>query len=61
MSTADNWSWHKSSYSDGRGGDCVEVAEGPTTHVRDTQNRNLGHLSTEASEWTALLAAVRAK
>ncbi|GAA0987969.1 MULTISPECIES: DUF397 domain-containing protein [Nocardiopsis] len=61
MSTADNWSWHKSSHSDGGGGDCVEVAEGPTTHVRDTQNRNLGHLSTEASEWTALLAAVRAK
>ncbi|MFD3688807.1 DUF397 domain-containing protein [Nocardiopsis sp. NPDC058631] len=52
--------WHKSSYSGGNGGDCVEVSEGPTTRVRDTQNRDLGHLSTEASEWTALLAAVRA-
>jgi hypothetical protein len=51
--------WHKSSYSGGDGGNCVEVAEGPTTHVRDTQNRELGHLSAEASEWTALLAVVR--
>jgi hypothetical protein len=56
MSTGD---WHKSSFSDGGGGHCVEVAEGPTTHVRDTQNRELGYLSAEASEWTALLAAVR--
>ncbi|MER6626283.1 DUF397 domain-containing protein, partial [Streptomyces sp. NPDC000931] len=31
--------YHKSSYSDGTGGNCVEVSEGPTTHVRDTQNR----------------------
>jgi hypothetical protein len=51
--------WHKSSYSDGRGGNCVEVAEGPVTGIRDTQNRELGYLSAEASEWAALLAAVR--
>ncbi|MFC9086555.1 DUF397 domain-containing protein [Nocardiopsis dassonvillei] len=51
--------WHKSSYSDGRGGNCVEVAEGPVTGIRDTQNRQLGHLSAPAPEWTALLAAVR--
>ncbi|WP_082166858.1 DUF397 domain-containing protein [Nocardiopsis sp. RV163] len=51
--------WHKSSYSDGRGGNCVEVAEGSVTGIRDTQNRQLGHLSAPAPEWTALLAAVR--
>jgi hypothetical protein len=49
--------WHKSSYSP-NGGNCVEVAEGPTTHVRDTQNRDAGHLSVPGGEWVALLATV---
>ncbi|MES0835935.1 DUF397 domain-containing protein [Nocardiopsis tropica] len=53
--------WHKSSYSDGGGGDCVEVAEGPVTGVRDTRNRELGHLDVSVSEWTALLNAVRGR
>ncbi|WP_433697538.1 DUF397 domain-containing protein [Nocardiopsis sp. CA-288880] len=51
--------WHKSSYSDGGGGHCVEVSEGVTTLVRDTRNRELGHLHVPASEWTALLNTVR--
>jgi hypothetical protein len=51
--------WHKSSYSGGDGGNCVEVAEGPVTGIRDTQNRGLGHLTVPAPEWTALLNAVR--
>ncbi|XKK42276.1 DUF397 domain-containing protein [Nocardiopsis sp. ARC36] len=59
MSAVDKRSWHKSSYSAG-GGNCVEVAQGLVTGIRDTQNRDLGHLTTQASEWTALLAAVRA-
>ncbi|MFV2198482.1 DUF397 domain-containing protein [Nocardiopsis sp. LOL_012] len=50
--------WHKSSYS-GNTGHCVEVAEGATTAVRDTQNRELGHLDVPALEWTALLTSVR--
>lgn len=50
--------WHTASYSSGSG-NCVEVSEGSETLVRDTQNRELGYLSAEASEWTALLAAVR--
>ncbi|QVJ00288.1 DUF397 domain-containing protein [Nocardiopsis eucommiae] len=49
--------WHKSSYSGGNGGDCVEVAEGPVTRIRDTQNRDLGHLEAETGEWTAFLKA----
>ncbi|MEU2943851.1 DUF397 domain-containing protein [Nocardiopsis alba] len=50
--------WHKASYSGGSGS-CVEVAEGQTTGIRDTQNRNLGYLDLPASEWTALLSALR--
>ncbi|MFV2198335.1 DUF397 domain-containing protein [Nocardiopsis sp. LOL_012] len=50
--------WHKASYSSGSGS-CVEVSEGADALVRDTQNRDLGHLSAPAQEWVALLAAVR--
>ncbi|MEU3141736.1 DUF397 domain-containing protein [Nocardiopsis alba] len=51
--------WHKSSYSP-NGSNCVEVAEGPTTHIRDTQNRAQAELSVSSSEWTALLDTLRA-
>lgn len=51
--------WHKSSYSS-TGGNCVEARKSAVgAEVRDTQNRQLGHLSAPAPEWTALLAAVR--
>lgn len=46
--------WHKASYSQGAS-NCVEVAEGPATLVRDTQNRELGHLAFAGSEWAALV------
>ncbi|MEV6818539.1 DUF397 domain-containing protein [Nocardiopsis dassonvillei] len=49
--------WHKASYSSGSGS-CVEVHEGPTTGVRDTQNRHLGQLDVPAAEWTAWLKAI---
>ncbi|WP_444962158.1 DUF397 domain-containing protein [Nocardiopsis sp. M1B1] len=51
-------SWHKSSYSIAET-NCVEVAEGATTAVRDTQNRELGHLSFAATEWTALVDSLK--
>ncbi|MEC3891638.1 DUF397 domain-containing protein [Nocardiopsis alba] len=57
----EQWAWHTSSHSDGRGGDCVEVAEGCETHVRDTKNRESGHLSFPAVEWSALLRATSSK
>ncbi|MFC3997081.1 DUF397 domain-containing protein [Nocardiopsis sediminis] len=57
MSYARN-DWHKSSYSDGNGGNCIEVAEGRTTFVRDTQNRDLATLAFPSSEWRALLAEI---
>ncbi|MDA0563755.1 DUF397 domain-containing protein [Streptomonospora sp. S1-112] len=53
--------WRKSSYSNQKGGDCVEVADtAPVVLVRDTQNRHLGHLAFSANEWPAFLTAVKA-
>ncbi|MDE3719863.1 DUF397 domain-containing protein [Nocardiopsis sp. N85] len=52
--------WRKSSYSGNQGGDCVEVADTPAhVHVRDTQNRSLGHLTFPSSDWGALLSTLR--
>ncbi|TQN27760.1 uncharacterized protein DUF397 [Haloactinospora alba] len=59
MSTAEP-AWHKSSYSRADS-NCVEIAEGTTTAIRDTQNRQAGHLSFPASEWKAFLTEVRAE
>ncbi|GAA1086748.1 DUF397 domain-containing protein [Nocardiopsis metallicus] len=50
--------WHTASYSAERG-TCVEVAEGSTTGVRDTQNRELGALFFGAIEWQAFLDSAR--
>ncbi|MET9794753.1 DUF397 domain-containing protein [Nocardiopsis alba] len=50
--------WHKSSYSTANGS-CVEVSEGHTTHIRDTQHRAQAQLSVSGSEWNALLHALR--
>lgn len=51
-------SWHTASYSAERG-ECVEVAEGSTTGVRDTQNREHGALFFAADEWQAFLDSTR--
>ncbi|RKS09243.1 uncharacterized protein DUF397 [Nocardiopsis sp. Huas11] len=51
--------WHKSSFS-GSSANCVEVREHATgADVRDTRNRDAGHLSVPAAEWAALIAQVR--
>ncbi|MFD7364709.1 DUF397 domain-containing protein [Nocardiopsis alba] len=49
--------WHKSTYSTGAQ-NCVEVAEGPTTHIRDTQNRAQAELNLPAHEWAAFLTTL---
>ncbi|MFD6094678.1 DUF397 domain-containing protein [Nocardiopsis flavescens] len=56
-------SWEKSSYSNGEGGHCVEarLMPGQTAAVRDTQNRELGHLGFASREWTALLSTISTK
>jgi hypothetical protein len=52
--------FRKSSYSSGRQENCVEVAGVPTgASVRDTQNREAGHLTFPSSEWVAMLTASR--
>ncbi|WP_026118974.1 DUF397 domain-containing protein [Nocardiopsis ganjiahuensis] len=53
--------WKKSSYSNGEGGNCLEARgalAGSHVLVRDTQNRELGHLEAESAEWSAFLKAV---
>ena len=56
--------WRKSSYSNGTGGDCVEVADGHpgVVPVRDSkQGREAEHpvLLVRPPAWTAFLASVK--
>ncbi|MEU3017967.1 MULTISPECIES: DUF397 domain-containing protein [unclassified Nocardiopsis] len=50
--------FHKSSYSANEAA-CVEVAEGRSVLVRDTQNREAGHLTFASQEWAAMLSTAR--
>ncbi|MFW6640894.1 DUF397 domain-containing protein [Nocardiopsis algeriensis] len=50
--------WHTSSYSLEQG-ECVEVAEGPVTAMRDTKHRDLGMLTFPFTEWQAFLGSAR--
>ncbi|HEY3895015.1 MAG TPA: DUF397 domain-containing protein [Pseudonocardiaceae bacterium] len=54
--------WRKSSYSNGAGGDCVEVAdlEGGHYAVRDSKNPDGAVLTSATAEWSAFTAGVRA-
>ncbi|WP_017595571.1 DUF397 domain-containing protein [Nocardiopsis potens] len=52
--------FRKSSYSGARTEGCVEVADLPDgAAVRDTQNRNLGHIGFGGTEWQAFLRSVK--
>lgn len=52
--------WHKSSYSNQQGGDCLEVAATEQSILlRDTRHRHLGHLEFPTAEFTAFLAELR--
>ncbi|MGC9543258.1 DUF397 domain-containing protein [Streptomyces sp. UG1] len=53
--------WHKSSYSGGSGGDCLEVAVGHPTlvPVRDSKHPDGPKLIFRASAWSAFVEAVR--
>lgn len=53
--------WFKSSYSDGGGGQCVEVAVCPRTtaaaiHIRDSKNPAGGIVTVSGEAWAAFLA-----
>jgi len=55
--------WRKSSYSNGSGGDCVQVALGiaEVVAVRDSKNPDGLRLVFSHEEWRAFVAAVRAR
>jgi hypothetical protein len=64
MSTAPELSrveWVKSSYSDGNGGQCVEVARGlpGVVPVRDSKDPEGPALAFQADAWHAFVSAVR--
>ena len=57
--TTNDLIFRKSSYS-GTGNNCVEVADVPgASAVRDTQNRDAGHLLFPDAERAALLSTTR--
>jgi len=52
--------WRKSSYSGNVNQDCVEVAPLlPHVGVRDTKNRENGHLLIPARQWHAFVGSLR--
>ncbi|WP_432071117.1 DUF397 domain-containing protein [Streptomyces sp. AA1529] len=57
MSTVDDLSWFKSSYSGGEGDNCVEVAvESETVHVRDSKDTGIRPLAVSPTAWAAFTA-----
>jgi hypothetical protein len=51
--------WRKSTYSDGNGGQCVEVASDDAVLVRDTQDRHGVTLSVTAGAWQRFTTSLR--
>ncbi|HBF82719.1 MAG TPA: DUF397 domain-containing protein [Streptomyces sp.] len=52
--------WHKSSYSSGEGGECLEVATCPSTvHVRDSKDVTRPPLALAPKAWTAFIKFAR--
>jgi hypothetical protein len=61
MTDSGNGLWHKSSYSNGSGGNCVEVAAATDEiRVRDSKNPEGDALVFSATAWAAFIAEVRA-
>jgi hypothetical protein len=51
--------WRKSSYSDGNGGQCVEVAGNGVILVRDTTNRDGATLTVQADAWKSFTGTIK--
>jgi hypothetical protein len=51
--------WRKSTYSDGNGGACVEVASADGVAVRDTTDRDGMTLAFSAGAWAAFITRLR--
>jgi Domain of unknown function (DUF397) len=63
MTNPETLNWRKSSYSNGNGGSCVEVADlpGGGRAVRDTKDKGTGPiLWFTPTEWDAFVQGVRA-
>jgi hypothetical protein len=56
-----NTSWRKSSYSNGQGGDCVEVADGipGAVPVRDSKDPARPALRFRPAAWTVFVASLK--
>jgi hypothetical protein len=58
--TTDDLTWRTSSYSNGTGGDCVEVADLPDgVLVRDTKDRTRPPFHCTATAWDAFIRGVK--
>jgi hypothetical protein len=54
--------WRKSSYSNGTGGECLEVAGFPShIKVRDSKAISGPNLAVPTAVWAAFISAVRSK
>lgn len=53
--------WHKSTFSNGSGGDCVEVATNlpDIVAVRDSKNRSGPELVVTPDTWTAFVQGIK--
>jgi hypothetical protein len=51
--------WRKSSYSDGNGGQCVEVAAAGHVMVRDTADRDGATLTLTPAAWQAFTGTLK--
>ena len=55
--TDEQLTWFKSSYSDGEGGECLEVAIAPATiHLRDSKHPSGPRLTLTPATWSAFLS-----
>ncbi|MFI9783858.1 DUF397 domain-containing protein [Kitasatospora sp. NPDC051984] len=52
--------WRKSSYSDGDGGNCIEVDDANPGMVRDSKDPDGPRLTFSAEVWQAFVAKVKA-
>ena len=56
----DGATWRKSTYSNGTGGNCVEVADAAQVIlVRDTKNRDGHVLNVPADAWASFTASLK--
>jgi hypothetical protein len=62
MTEASHLTWRKSSYSNGSGGNCVEIAAGPgqvVAQTRDSKDPEGPTLAFPLASWRAFVGSVR--